>query len=134
MNLRRLKYFIKIVDVGSLTQAADILHIAQPALSQQLATLEGEVDQQLLIRTKRGLRRPMPGKFSIPTPGDSTPVRAGAERHRRRGTGPERPGFRRPGAGTAAQLLAIPLLTEVQRQHPGSCSISMKTLAPPSAN
>ena len=29
MNLRRLKYFIKIVDVGSLTQAADILHIAQ---------------------------------------------------------------------------------------------------------
>uniref|UniRef100_UPI000E2E9D42 LysR family transcriptional regulator n=4 Tax=Enterobacteriaceae TaxID=543 RepID=UPI000E2E9D42 len=55
MNLRRLKYFIKIVDVGSLTQAADILHIAQPALSQQLATLEGEVDQQLLIRTKRGV-------------------------------------------------------------------------------
>ena len=46
MNLRRLKYFIKIVDVGSLTQAADILHIAQPALSQQLATLEGEVDQR----------------------------------------------------------------------------------------
>jgi LysR family nitrogen assimilation transcriptional regulator len=42
MNLRRLKYFIKIVDVGSLTQAADILHIAQPALSQQLATLEGK--------------------------------------------------------------------------------------------
>lgn len=67
MNLRRLKYFIKIVDVGSLTQAADILHIAQPALSQQLATLEGEVDQQLLIRTKRGSRQPTPEKFSIPT-------------------------------------------------------------------
>jgi LysR family nitrogen assimilation transcriptional regulator len=46
-------------------------------------------------------------------------VRAGAERHRRRGTGPERPGFRRLAPGTAAQLLAIPLLTEVQRQHPG---------------
>jgi hypothetical protein len=35
MNLRRLQYFVKIVDIGSLTQAADILHIAQPALSQQ---------------------------------------------------------------------------------------------------
>ena len=35
MNLRRLKYFVKIVDVGSLTQAADILHIAQPALSPE---------------------------------------------------------------------------------------------------
>ena len=42
MNLRRLKYFVKIVDIGSLTQAADVLHIAQPALSQQIATLEGE--------------------------------------------------------------------------------------------
>jgi len=55
MNLRRLKYFVKIVDIGSLTQAADVLHIAQPALSQQLATLEGELKQQLLIRTKRGV-------------------------------------------------------------------------------
>src|SRR5438552_18684004 len=55
MNLRRLKYFVKIVDIGSLTQAADVLHIAQPALSQQLATLEGEVRQQLLVRTKRGV-------------------------------------------------------------------------------
>ena len=63
MNLRRLKYFIKIVDVGSLTQAADILHIAQPALSQQLATLEGEVDQQLLIRTKRGVTPTNAGKI-----------------------------------------------------------------------
>ena len=55
MNLRRLKYFVKIVDIGSLTQAAEVLHIAQPALSQQVATLEGELDQQLLIRTKRGV-------------------------------------------------------------------------------
>ncbi len=88
MNLRRLKYFIKIVDVGSLTQAADILHIAQPALSQQLATLEGEVDQQLLIRTKRGLRRPMPGKFSIPTPGR---FYASARRRRAPSTARDRP-------------------------------------------
>ena len=51
VNLRRLKYFVKIVDIGSLTQAAEVLFIAQPALSQQLATLEGEVRQQLLVRT-----------------------------------------------------------------------------------
>lgn len=54
MNFRRLKYFVKIVDIGSLTQAAEVLHIAQPALSQQVATLEGELNQQLLIRTKAG--------------------------------------------------------------------------------
>ena len=62
MNLRRLKYFVKIVDIGSLTQAADVLHIAQPALSQQLATLEGEVRQQLLVRTKRGVTPTEAGK------------------------------------------------------------------------
>ena len=62
MNLRRLQYFVKIVDIGSLTQAADILHVAQPALSQQLATLEGEVRQQLLVRTKRGVTPTEAGK------------------------------------------------------------------------
>ncbi|XMR40806.1 LysR family transcriptional regulator [Escherichia coli] len=30
MKFRRLKYFVKIVDIGSLTQAAEVLHIAQP--------------------------------------------------------------------------------------------------------
>ncbi|MEZ2583079.1 nitrogen assimilation transcriptional regulator NAC [Kluyvera intermedia] len=62
MNFRRLKYFVKIVDIGSLTQAAEVLHIAQPALSQQVATLEGELDQQLLIRTKRGVTPTEAGK------------------------------------------------------------------------
>jgi LysR family nitrogen assimilation transcriptional regulator len=69
MNLRRLKYFVKIVDIGSLTQAAEVLHIAQPALSQQVATLEGELDQQLLIRTKRGVTPTEAGKILTPTPG-----------------------------------------------------------------
>lgn len=63
MNFRRLKYFVKIVDIGSLTQAAEVLHIAQPALSQQIATLEGELDQQLLIRTKRGVTPTEAGKI-----------------------------------------------------------------------
>ncbi len=63
MNFRRLKYFVKIVDIGSLTQAAEVLHIAQPALSQQVATLEGELNQQLLIRTKRGVTPTDAGKI-----------------------------------------------------------------------
>ncbi len=63
MNLRRLKYFVKIVDIGSLTQAAEVLHIAQPALSQQIATLEGELSQQLLVRTRRGVTPTDAGKI-----------------------------------------------------------------------
>ena len=54
VSLRRLKYFVKIVDVGSVTLASDVLHVAQPALSQHIATLEAEFNQQLLVRTPNG--------------------------------------------------------------------------------
>ncbi|TCV06956.1 LysR family nitrogen assimilation transcriptional regulator [Samsonia erythrinae] len=63
MNFRRLKYFVKIVDIGSLTQAAESLHIAQPALSQQLATLESELQNQLLVRGRRGVTPTEAGKI-----------------------------------------------------------------------
>ena len=62
-ELKTTEILRKIVDIGSLTQAAEVLHIAQPALSQQVATLEGEMDQQLLIRTKRGVTPTEAGKI-----------------------------------------------------------------------
>ena len=55
MDTRRLSAFVKIVDTGSLTRAADNLHVAQPALSQQVAALEAHFRQRLLIRSKRGV-------------------------------------------------------------------------------
>jgi LysR family transcriptional regulator, nitrogen assimilation regulatory protein len=55
MDLRRLKSFLKIVDTGSLTRAAAALNIAQPALSQQLASLEAHFRQKLLIRGPQGV-------------------------------------------------------------------------------
>lgn len=55
METRKLAYFVKIVDSGSITRAAASLHLAQPALSQQVASLETEFKQQLLIRSKQGV-------------------------------------------------------------------------------
>lgn len=55
MDTRRLYSFVKIVDAGSITRAADILRIAQPALSHQVSSLEAQFKQQLLIRSKRGV-------------------------------------------------------------------------------
>ena len=63
MNLRRLKYFVKSVDSGSLPRGGEVLHFAPPALSLLGATLEGEMDQQLLIRTKRGVTPTEAGKI-----------------------------------------------------------------------
>ncbi|WP_431323837.1 nitrogen assimilation transcriptional regulator NAC [Rhizobium sp. YTU87027] len=62
MDTRRLKSFIVIVDTGSITRAADVLHIAQPALSQQLAALEEHFGQKLLIRSQQGVSMTEAGK------------------------------------------------------------------------
>lgn len=55
MDTRKLAYFVQIVDSGSITKAAAVLHVAQPALSQQVSALETELKQRLLIRSKRGV-------------------------------------------------------------------------------
>lgn len=55
MDLKQLRYFVQIVESGSLSKASRQLFIAQPALSQQLAKLEAEVGKPLLIRTSKGV-------------------------------------------------------------------------------
>jgi LysR family transcriptional regulator, nitrogen assimilation regulatory protein len=55
MELRQLRYFVAIVDHGSLSRAARVLHIAQPALTQQLQQLEHELGAKLLHRSAQGM-------------------------------------------------------------------------------
>lgn len=55
METRRLEVFVTLVDVGGFKQAADVLFITQPALSQQIARLEKEVGVQLIDRSTRPL-------------------------------------------------------------------------------
>ncbi len=55
MDTRKLRYFVDIVDAGSISRAADFLNLAQPALSQHLASLETEFGRRLLVRTRRGV-------------------------------------------------------------------------------
>lgn len=52
---RRLHYFITVADQGSLGRAAEVLHIAQPALSRQMRLLEESVGTALMDRTTRGM-------------------------------------------------------------------------------
>jgi LysR family nitrogen assimilation transcriptional regulator len=56
MDLRAMRYFIAIVDQGSLTRAAEVVCVAQPALSQQLAALEKELGVPLVHRGAKGVR------------------------------------------------------------------------------
>ncbi|UZN52490.1 LysR family transcriptional regulator [Cupriavidus cauae] len=56
MDLKQLRYFARIVELESITAAADALHIAQPSLSQHVANLEAELDARLLVRGPSGTR------------------------------------------------------------------------------
>lgn len=56
INLRQLRYFIRIVEAGSITRAARQLYVAQPALGSQVRLLEEELGISLLERHSRGIR------------------------------------------------------------------------------
>ena len=55
VQLRHLRYFTRIVEAGSFSRAASVVHIAQPALSQQIAELELDLGVTLLHRSARGV-------------------------------------------------------------------------------
>lgn len=63
MEFRQLRYFVAIVDHGSLSRAALVLHVAQPALTQQLRQLEEELGAQLLHRSAQGVVSTEAGKI-----------------------------------------------------------------------
>lgn len=53
MDIRQLKYFKTIVDEGNISRAAEVLHMAQPPLSQQLKRLEDELGTILIERYRK---------------------------------------------------------------------------------
>ena len=52
MEFRVLRYFLTVAREGSITAAANSLHLTQPTLSRQLQDLEKELGQKLLVRGK----------------------------------------------------------------------------------
>lgn len=120
MDTRRLHAFVKIVDIGSLTRAAAILHIAQPALSQQIVALETHFGKQLLVRSKRGV---------VPTEAGKALYRHAQVMLRQleqaqtdiQSTGTMVAGQVNVGLAplSTATTLALPLLQAVRAQYPG---------------
>lgn len=55
VELKQLKYFMHVAELGSYTRAAEVIDVAQPVLSRQIRQLEIELRQNLLIRHGRGV-------------------------------------------------------------------------------
>ncbi|MBS0455071.1 MAG: LysR family transcriptional regulator [Proteobacteria bacterium] len=65
MELRQLRYFVGAAEAGSLLKASSKLHVAQPALSAQIAALENELGSRLFDRSSRGVTLTASGKIFL---------------------------------------------------------------------
>lgn len=130
VELRQLKYFLKIVEYGNMTRASEVLHIAQPALSQQMRNLEEELGVRLFDRMANGVR-PTAAALILRTQARqilrqveeaSVMVRSELDRP----TGEVSIGL----PSSTARMAAIPLLQAVRAEYPG---IGVKFIEAPSA-
>lgn len=119
MNLRQLKYFVHVVEVRNLTRAAEALHVAQPALSQQMALLEDKLGVRLLLRGPKGVEPTEEGMLlyrhaqTILRQVDST--RSLLSRTADQITGSVSIGL----ASSTARILSLPLMQRVKAEFPG---------------
>jgi len=118
MELRQLRYFVAIVDHGSLSRAAVVLHVAQPALTQQLRQLEDELGVQLLHRTAQGVLSTDAGKVfyehALAILKQVADAQAAVVQSAERPSGSVTLGLPHSISGA----LALPLLTAIRQRYP----------------
>src|SRR5882724_6474731 len=66
ISLRQLEYFVAVVEAGSFTRAAELLHVSQPGLSHQIQALERDLGGPLLERLPRKVRLTPAGRTALP--------------------------------------------------------------------
>ncbi len=131
MNLRQLKYFVRVVELQNMTRAAESLHVAQPALSQQMSLLEENLGVALLVRGAKGVQPTAEGLLLyrhaqiILRQVDST--RSLLSRTADQITGTVSIGL----ASSTARMLALPLMRRVKAELP---SVVLEIVDVPSAD
>ena len=119
MELRHLRYFLSIVDAGSMALAGRRLRVSQPTLSRQIRDLEREFGVRLFDRVGRRIALTADGREMA---GRTRHVLAEAEALRARGTvlGGGTGGVLRVGATPQFIEAGMPgVLTAYRRSHPG---------------
>lgn len=118
MELRQLRYFVAIVDHGSLSRAARVLHIVQPALTQQLQQLEEELGATLLHRSAQGMQATDAGKIfyehALAILKQVSDAKSAVRQSTDKPSGTVALGIPQSASGA----LAFPLLTAVRKTYP----------------
>ena len=55
MDIKQLRHFVSVVDRGSMSKAAEDVHLTQPALTRSIKNLEASLQAELLERRTRGV-------------------------------------------------------------------------------
>jgi LysR family nitrogen assimilation transcriptional regulator len=131
MNLKQLTYFLKIVESRSMTRAAKILHIAQPALSQQVAQLEQEFGTRLLARSVHGVSPTDAGMLLYRHAKSIMRQVEVTETVLRQSASNPTGKVALALPSSTARLVAIPLLRETRVRYPG---ISLELMESPTAD
>ena len=66
MELRQLRYVVAVAEEGTFTRAAARAHVAQPAISQQIAQIERELGARLFDRSPHGVGLTPAGEAFLP--------------------------------------------------------------------
>ncbi len=118
MEIRQLRYFVRIVELGSFSKAAKELYVAQPALSTQITNLETELGTQLLSRSVRGVSPTDAGKslylYAQSILRQIEMLREEVSAQSNQPKGPVVIGL----PPSVASVLAAPLITQVRREFP----------------
>jgi LysR family transcriptional regulator, nitrogen assimilation regulatory protein len=119
LELRQLRFFIGVAEAGSLLKASARLHIAQPALGQQIGALEGELGAQLFERSSRGMALTAAGRVFLE---HAKVVLADADRARhavREATALPSGDVAIGLPTTVALAVTVPLLALARERYPG---------------
>lgn len=118
MDVRQLRYFIAIAEAGSISAAAERLHVAQPSLSQQILRLERQLGVALLVRSSRGVAPTEAGRILLAHARDlSRGLERAAEEVRQAGTVPQGTvSFGLPSS--VSMVLSVPLAETVRHELP----------------
>jgi DNA-binding transcriptional LysR family regulator len=115
LDLRRLRYFLKLADELNYGRAAEMLHIAQPALSRSITALERELGVTLFERSRSGTRLAAAGESLRAEAGEL--LRA-AETLQRRVRVADREG-RSVTIGFMPGLIVTPAVRHLEERFPG---------------
>ncbi|SAK99613.1 LysR family transcriptional regulator [Caballeronia pedi] len=119
MDVRQLRYFVNIVDYGSLGRAAEKLYVAQPSLSQQMARLEEELGVPLLLRSNHGVTPTAEGNSLYRHARLVLRQMEQLKQEVSKGGGVESGTVALGLPTTMASVLAVPLFERVQDTYPG---------------